>query len=112
MSNGKQQASDSGKPGESKVFLLSAPTTGQSGSGGLPEAERGGRDKQGLPNHHGEGSLCSLTGVLAWAVAACWHHWACNGPLPSTPSSHVPQPAQQAQSRTLGTALKDTEGAH
>lgn len=65
MSSGKRKAPDSGEPGESEVFLLSTPTTRQKGSGGLPEAERGGKGRQGLPSHHGASSLCSLAGVPA-----------------------------------------------
>lgn len=84
MSSGKRKAPNSGETGESKVFLLSTPTIGQKGSGGLPEAERGGKGRHGVPNHHGASSLCSLAMVPAWAVAACWHHWTCCGPFPST----------------------------
>ncbi|XP_021243486.1 uncharacterized protein LOC110394125 isoform X3 [Numida meleagris] len=87
MSARMQDAPESGELGESKVSPYAAPATRQGVLGVC---------------------LCPLLLGQGWAVAACWDHCTCNTRFPSTASSNAPQPAGQAQSRTLGTALGDT----
>ena len=61
------------------------PAAGQRGAGGLPAAERGGGGTQGLPSRRGQGPSAPWPGGCSWAMAACWHRWACTAPSPPRP---------------------------
>ena len=84
------------------------PAAGQRGAGGLPAAERERRGRQGLPGCRWAQHLCSSARGSAWAVAARCHRWACSAPSSCTASSPAPQPARQAKSTALGTALRES----
>ena len=47
--------------------------------------ERGGGGTQGLHSLHGQGPSAPWPGGRGWAVAACWHRWACTAPSPPRP---------------------------
>ena len=61
------------------------PAAGQRGAGGLPAAEGGGGGTQGLHSLHGQGPSAPWPEGRGWAVAACWHRWACTAPSPPRP---------------------------
>jgi len=101
MSDRKRKASSSEEPGESTASLCTAPDAGQGALGLCLRLEMRGEEGAGRSSQAGMGLGPSAPwqGGPAWAVAALGLPW----PLPL----HHLQPARQAQSRTLGTALRD-----
>ena len=85
MSKGTQEAAGSREPGESQVSLHAAPCRWAEGCWGSACGGEGGRGTQGLLRRHGQGPSAPWQGGHGWAMAACWHRWACTAPSPPRP---------------------------
>ena len=80
-----QEAAVLREPGESQVSLHAAPCRWAEGCWGSACGGEGGRGTQGLLRRHGQGPSAPWPGGHGWAMAACWHRWACTAPSPPRP---------------------------
>ena len=87
MSEGTQEAAGSREPGESKVSLHAAPCLQAEGCWGSACGGEGRWGHAGAAQPPRAGPLCSAPWPegRGWAVAACWHRWACTAPSPPRP---------------------------